>query len=355
MSIPRVILQQTGIPGYRVSFLRALKSSVPDLTVVAGDTLFQPSIRAHADVDGLIAPARNHFLLQRRLLWQSGALRALIRADVSVLAWSPRILSNWVVLFARCALRRPTLLWGHAWPRRGAQARTVGIRFSMAALASGIVTYTHEQAEQIRHRVGRPVTAAPNAVLPASSMSPAQPGGPDFLFLGRMVQTKRPDLVCSGFLSAAERLPGARLHMVGDGPLLDGLKERFRHPRILFHGYLPMGPAVATIAQSCLASVSGGYVGLSVIDSLGLGVPVVYPDDEPHSPESEALRPSNSIRFRARDQQSLADALVRMSQDQQHWLAQRELISADTASRYSAEAMASGMANAIKAACGRFS
>ena len=71
---------------------------------------------------------RNRYLLGRRLLWQAGCSRAVVAAEVAVLELNPRVLSSWAVLLARRTLRRPTVLWGHAFPRAGREARSDRVR-----------------------------------------------------------------------------------------------------------------------------------------------------------------------------------------------------------------------------------
>jgi glycosyltransferase involved in cell wall biosynthesis len=345
---PSVVLVQTGIPEYRVNFIDALSQQVPGLRIAAGESLFQSSIPHDDRWGALTIKAVNHFGAKRRLLWQSRIMKPLLRSDVVVLSWNPRILSNWVVMLLRRFVGRPTLLWGHAWPRQGREARTVALRYAMTKFSSGVVTYTHDQAAEVRRkRPGMDVTVAPNAVLFAQRMTPALPGGDDFLFVGRLIEGKRPELVCRSFLAAHSQLGHSRLHIIGDGPLSSHLREAYRDPRIIFHGHIPMGDGVAHLASNCLASVVGGYVGLSAIDSLAFGVPVIFPDDEPHSPEIEALDSTNSLPYQARSTEALRDALVSVHRSKATWLARRPDISQVTASRYSVEAMAAGMARAV--------
>ncbi len=67
---------------------------------------------------------------------------------------------------------------------------------------------------------------------------------------------------------------------------------------------------------------------------------MLYPGDEPHAPEIEALDQTNSRSFRARDPAALADGLLEVVADRETWFARRTLISENARKSYSAEVMA---------------
>ncbi|WP_345038867.1 hypothetical protein, partial [Georgenia daeguensis] len=99
--------------------------------------------------------------------------------------------------------------------------------------------------------------------------------------------------------------------------------------------------------EGCLCSVSPGYVGLSATQSIGFGVPMVWADDEPHAPEVEALNGENSRRFKSGSADSLADTLAQMMAARKHYASRRFAISESARRKYSAEAMAAGMEDAV--------
>ena len=163
----RITLLQTTVPEYRRVVIEALKLRLgPGFRVVAGSASFEPSITLSIHEPELIL-IRNVFLAKRRLLWQRGAVFRLLLTDVALLELNPRIISSWSILIMRRMLRRPTVLWGHAWPRRGAGSRSDLLRGLMRRLGSAVVVYTETQAAQLSPLLpGKIVRAAPNALYP---------------------------------------------------------------------------------------------------------------------------------------------------------------------------------------------
>ena len=95
--------------------------------------------------------------------------------------------------------------------------------------------------------------------------------------------------------------------------------------------------------------VAPGYVGLSLIQSLGYGIPMLIARDEPHSPEIEALAEGeNGSLFASDSPDSLAGALVEMVAERQLWLSRREAIAEQVRSTYTVEHMVAAFASAIR-------
>ncbi len=195
---------------------------------------------------------------------------------------------------------------------------------------------------------GAEVHAAPNAVAPAATMGPAGGGAPatDFLYVGRLIPEKKPALLAEAFAAALDRLPAdRRLVLVGAGPEEPRLRaivdEAGIGDRVAFTGHLSEPARLRAHYATAIASVSPGYVGLSITQSLGYGVPMIHADDEPHSPEIEAAVPGvNAVPFHSNSVAALADALVAVSAEREVWAARREAIARDCAARYSLEVMA---------------
>lgn len=352
-----VRLIQSAFPTYRSAFLSELASRFPgELETYLGDSSFDVTIRTGA----LAVPVvrlENVFLLGRRLLWQRGAVVAGIRAKTAILELNPRILSVWATLIARRLLGRPTILWGHAWPRGGRSARTDPLRGLLRRHADVVITYTETQADELRSAMpGHPIMAAPNAVYRAVEMHSTRVVSPlAFICVGRLVTEKKPGLLVEAFARAAPRLGNMRLLLVGGGPEREELGARARELEIAERVDL-LGPVtevarLRSLYAHALASVSPGYVGLSIIQSLGFGVPMVVSDAELHSPEIEAAAPGKTARFFAADSISeLEEVLVELYEQRGEWIARREEISTWCRERYSAERMADGFVEAVRIA-----
>ena len=88
-------------------------------------------------------------------------------------------------------------------------------------------------------------------------------------------------------------------------------------------------------------SVSPGYVGLSIVQSLSFGVPMIYARGERHCPEIEAaIEQFNSQSVAPNTPQAFADALIEFARDRAAWSERRVRIADSCRGRYSAELMA---------------
>jgi glycosyltransferase involved in cell wall biosynthesis len=352
-----VRLVQSALPSYRAAFLSEVVERVPNIDVYVGASLFDETVRTDALVPVPATTVRNVFLGGRRLLWQRGVFTAGVRAGVAVLELNPRILSVWATLFVRRILRRPTILWGHAWPRRGPEARTEWMRGLLRRRADVLITYTETQAEELRALMpGHHVLAAPNALYRAADMCADPVAKPrSFIYVGRLVVEKNPALLVDAFARAASRLGDTRLVLVGTGPEDQTLASRARAlgiaERVDIVGAVTDVARLRSLYSHALASVSPGCVGLSLIQSLGFGIPMIVADAESHGPEIEAALESRAATFFAADSVTeLAEALIDLHERQDEWIVRRHDISAWCRDRYSAERMADGFVEAIRIA-----
>ena len=351
-----LVLLQTVAPDYRARIYETLaERSGLGFSLYAGSTYFEPSVRTNLS---FARPVTNRYLFGRRVLVQVGMWRTVLRADVAIFELNPRILSNWWLLVARRSMGRGSIVWGHAWPRAGARSMTDRIRGAMRSLADVIVVYTERQADELRMQCPeRLVIAAPNSLYLKDEMSstPLDATPRDFIYVGRLVGGKKPELLLRAFASVADDLAASRLWIVGDGPLRDSLVALSEalgvQERVRFTGHVSDLERLRIIYGGSLASVSPGYVGLSITQSFAFGVPMLVARDEPHSPEIEAaIEDFNTIMFPSDSVLGLATALVRAWNERESWLGRRAAIMNDCASRYSVEHMADRVLQAVQVA-----
>ena len=165
---PVVILLQTVLPDYRRPFLEELRRSLEArLVIVTGESGFEPTVRL-SSVDAETLVVRNVYLPGRRLLWQRGSVRPRRIGRLNRRAQPARPLDV-AGLTIRRLLGRPTLAWGHAWPRSGRATKRTRIRNLMRRFATDVIVYTHSEAEALARRTpGKRIHAAPNGLYPAS-------------------------------------------------------------------------------------------------------------------------------------------------------------------------------------------
>lgn len=350
-----VVLVQTVVPSYRRVILEELADRLGmDLRVLCGDEYFYSSVKTSCIPGIRMDSVANVFLFGRRLLLQPSVISPAVRARCAILELNPRILNTWIIVLLRKMLKRKTILWGHAWGRNGQDNR---LRRLLRRLADVLLVYTYSQQCQLQEcRNGTPlVVAAPNALLRKSDMEVV--GGADsrmaFVYVGRLVDDKKPELLLQAFAKARHEMPATvRLTIGGSGPLFaDLLKlsvDLDVREQVDFLGEVSDHETLRRLYANALASVSPGYVGLSITQSLGYGVPMIVSRTEPHSPEIELAREGWNCRyFETDDVESLASAMIEMWTYREEWIGRASDISAQCRSQYSIEAMADGFMTAI--------
>lgn len=346
----QIALLQTIVPNYREPLFRELQRVFgPDFKLLAGEVGFGGLIHTSPSARDLITPVHNRYLPRPLLLWQEGLPAAAYEADLLIAEFCLRSVSTWKLLAARRRRRRPTILWGHTSGEHRASAL---VGNWMLRQAAGFITYTESEAVEMRRRfTGRPVIAAPNAVLFARECEflPAPAGEiRDILYVGRLIADKKIDLMIRGWRIAVERslLPAdARLVVVGDGPekpRLEALaaESAATRDRVIFPGKVTETGQLRQLYRTGLASCSPGYVGLAAIQSICFGVPILVADNEPHSPEIEACREGETACFfRAGDPADLAEKLSTLFKERAHWLERRPAICAYARQHYTIDTM----------------
>lgn len=350
------VVCQLALAGYRQHLLNELEKRSPTINFLVGDRHFASGFVTDVDSRLVIDTGRNLFLAGRRLAWQRGVTLRSIGAPAVVIELNPRILTSWLILLGRLLLQRPTSGWGHAQPRQLPTGPSVIARRLMQRLCESLILYTKSEAETIETLMpGKQTVVAANAVYPTALMQPVGTcdEATDFVMIGRLVEEKKPRLAIEAFSLAVETLPASsRLHVVGRGPLGESLASAVASlqikERVIFHGEKFDVEDLRDIFRSCVAMVAPGYVGLNVIQALGFGVAVVYPHDEPHAPEAEALNGDNSVPFHAGDAGSFAAAMCAVIQRFGGTAGARERLSAEARTSYSSERMADAFTSTMR-------
>lgn len=351
------LLLQTVLPDYRMHFVRALKDKFGDhLQLYAGNHYFTPSVKTAFAMNQVgFKKLINYYLFSQRLLIQFGMWQDAIRARVVVAEGNPRILSTWVLLLIRKLLRRRTVLWMHAWARDRSGDR---IRHLLRSLADALVVYTHTQAIELFERMGRRkvIVAAPNSLYPQAEMRTNMNAAEinNFIYVGRLVVEKKVMQLLKAFHHSLDRLPDkCNLIIIGEGPERENLSSYIEayglHARVLMPGHLSDFEQLRCYYDTCLASVSPGYVGLSITQSFAFGVPMIISRHEPHSPEIEAAIPDeNCVFYSDVGQDTLAHAMLQMIRDRNTWIAHRPQIVEFCVQSYSVEVMSERMVIAFR-------
>lgn len=161
-------------------------------------------------------------------------------------------------------------------PLRAAYKALPGRRATLAA-ASAILAGSRHTASEIPARFGDKLFWLPeNAIDPArfSHVAAHAPGPLRIAFVGRMVPYKGPDMLIEAALPML-RAGRARLDMIGDGPLLAGLRAAHGGtPGLTFHGWLAHQAVQDVLGEATLLALPSvrEFGGGVVLEAMALGV-----------------------------------------------------------------------------------
>lgn len=349
------ILCLASLGHYRIKTVQYIKSKMgSEIEIYSGSPAYDRSISVLTSSEAPINNLKNVYLPGDVLL-QNIPLLSLIRARSVILDLNPRVPHIWIVILIRKFLRRPTVLWGHAFPRSGRFAKSDKIRSVMRKLADGILTYTRTQASQLEgENACRKVFTAPNALYFRHEMRfSAEQERTNLIYVGRLDPAKKVLQAVKAFEIAAARLGDAcRLVIVGDGQQMNQLRQLvdrsdFRG-RIDILGHIGEFERLRHLYSTAFASLSPGYVGLSITQSFAFGVPMLISRDERHSPEIEAADDGRNCCFFETDNiLSQADVMIETWAERDLWKRRGASISSECAERYSVEAMGDGIIEAL--------
>jgi glycosyltransferase involved in cell wall biosynthesis len=136
-----------------------------------------------------------------------------------------------------------------------------------------------------------------NPAPPPATVEPAALEPDTFVFVGRLTEQKALPIL----LAAIDRVPGARLVIVGDGPERAALEVR-ASPAVRFAGALPREAVLAHLAGARAAVLSSAWENLphAAVEALAVGTPVVSTavggvPEVVHDGENGLLVPPNDV------------------------------------------------------------
>ena len=344
----RFIILQTVSPSYRNNFFDYLSSILKDdFDLYSGNYYFEKSVTSDLSYSKR-KKVTNFFFLNRMFLFQFGMWSIIFRKNTLVLEMNPRIISNWIILVIRKILNRKTVLWGHAWPRSGKYSYSDKIRHLMRLLGNIIIVYTKTQQKELKERMSnKKIYFASNSLYRVDEMKTNYSDSSinNMIYVGRLTESKKPLLFIKGFHKIYDKLPkNIKLFMVGDGPEKEKISQYIKQNNLLssveVFGHEDDYETLKKLYSSSLFSVSPGYIGLSVTQSFGFGVPMIVSEHENHSPEIEAVKEGeNAIYFQTDNVDSLCEKMYQMYESKDKWINKRNNIVKDCQTNYSIEAM----------------
>jgi len=326
-----------------------------ELTIYSGTPAYDRYIKVLSSRDVDLREMANVYG-PYQVLFQRVPVRKILAADNVIFDLNPRIPHVWILMLIRKALRRPTTLWGHAFPRRGPSSASDAIRGLMRSMSDGLVTYTRSQAAELAelHPV-KDIYTAPNALYFRNEIGFSEnTTRTDIIYVGRLESSKKVLDLLMAFELIAHHLPDyCRLVIVGEGNLRSTLDKMVSDSplgrRIKLMGHIDIYESLKELYGRAFVSVSPGYVGLSITQSFAFGVPMIISRHEPHSPEIEAaVENRNCVYFESDDVNALAQKILSVWQDRRLWCSRGAEIAHFCADEYSVEAMGEGIIRALK-------
>jgi glycosyltransferase involved in cell wall biosynthesis len=331
------------VPHYRVPFFEGIAKR-GDLRVRLCVSRTISGMPPSLPVRGMQVNTRHdcHEILGGRVLWQSGLTLdpALRRGDVLVIDGNPRYVSNIPLVIAARRRGVSIVSWGHGWSATSAPLRA-HIRLRLMSLADIVLLYTDAERDDLlargfdparvfalnnavdETRIAEAAAAWPAARLAQFRQEHELDGRKLLLFCGRLRETPSTDLDVA-LLALAELVAQSRsysLAVVGDGPNAGGLRELAKslgieaYVKWLGSHYEEERLAPWFLCAQCF--VYPGSIGLSLIQALGYGLPVITHDNRrEHNPEIAALEEGvTGLMFPRGDAHALAACVSRICND----------------------------------------
>jgi glycosyltransferase involved in cell wall biosynthesis len=163
----------------------------------------------------------------------------------------------------------------------------------MFAMYDKIVLYTEQAMREAVAKGLLPASKAAfaNNTLDTESISAVYdyvppPDEPRILFIGRLIPSKRLDLLLEYYRELKKKLPGLELVVVGDGPEAPLVREAAeKDPAVHWKGAVVDEAAIAEVMRGVQLVFLPGLSGLSIVHAFCYGRPFATIENENHGPE----------------------------------------------------------------------
>lgn len=354
MRRPEYVMYLAVLPKYRSECIRLVRQHFKQrLALVVSSAHLDSTVKTGVPSDWVYEAAM--LRVRNKAFVQLGHFRWAISARLTVVDLNPRSITAWAILLIRRTLRRPTLAWGHIHPKAGAGSRSAKLRLAMRRCADATISYTYlDKSKAEADLPGQNVYVAPNAVYLADRIQPASSVNAidrtRAIYVGRLEPAKKPMLMLEALAAALPINSAIGLTIIGSGSEYEELRQRSLElgieKNVEFIGWNDDAEYLGQKYGESFCSLSPGFAGLGLTQSLGFGVPMLVAAQENHSPEIELAEIGGVTYFESDDRTSLAEAMLtafahRDSVPNTSW-------SSYVRSHYSAEAMSRGLINAME-------
>lgn len=366
------------VPHYRVPFFEGIARR-SDLAFSLSASPWVRAFPPAADVPGLRVDSDHEYveLMGGAFIWQR---RLALSPDlepgaVLVVSGNPRLLSNYPLMVAARRRSIATVWWGHAW---SATSRSVTgrIRSRIMRMADVVLLYTDAERRDLlaqgfdaqrvfalnnaldEREIARLVSSWPADRLDRFRADQDLTNRHVLLFCGRLRKSPSTDVDVA--LRALPRLLAKDdrylFVVIGDGADAQRLGALAGHLGVAGHvrwlGAIYQEDRLAPWFLSARCFVYPGSVGLSLVQALGYGLPVITHDNRlQHNPEIDALEAGvNGLTFPRGDSTALAACVRQVCEDESLRARMSRMARRTVETRYSMAAMVERFAQAVTAA-----
>ena len=341
----KVVVFQPIVPQYRIGFFRALSEALNGQLEVCATQSEQKGFEISGG-DSCGFRLRNIrtlscLFLGKKIMVQPYVIRTLMRRDVDVIITMNQMTRPeiWMVLMLKPFFRKKVVLWGHGFvPRDGSV--TEWLRKRMVTMADAAIFYSYSAKEQAKllGLLEKKLFVAPNALnterieLEKSKVDSGSlrlfaeqkdlSGKFPILFVGRLLDYKRPEILIKALPRILEEIPNAVALFIGAGPCLETLKELTDFmgltDSVYFEGAVFDEADLSRYFMLAKVGVMPAHAGLFIQHAFQYGLPVVTGNDmDNHPPEIELLvHRENGLFFRDGDKSDAANKIIEILCDE---------------------------------------
>lgn len=303
-SVSRVLIVYPHIPHYRRAVFECLEREVSMQVTFAADTTSGPSGIPTVNLEVFNRSLRLRNVWRGSILWQRGLLPHLLREryDHAIFLGNASYLSTWAALLLLRFRRTRTYLWTIGWHKPDTGFKRF-LRVGFYRMADALMLYGIDgrrialdagiSPEKITV-VGNSQNFAPDEIEVLERFGGKMRDVPTIGAVVRFTAWKRLDLLLHAVSILKSRGALLRVLLVGDGPERGALESLAGELKIdaRFTGAVYDDARLHEILSELDLTVMPEVAGLTVIQSLSYGIPVVTVDDpDRQAPEFRAVVP----------------------------------------------------------------
>ena len=370
-SRPCVVILQRGLTTYRERFFDRLKQHLENhgvqLNLVHGQFNAEEGKKGDSTRLPWAVEIRNRYfnVLGRELVWQP-AWPHTKDADLLIVEQANRLLFNYPMLLRRGFDKSLLAFWGHgqdfqATERDGLLAhlkafysRHVDWWFAYTELSKSLVLQTGMPSERISVVNNAADTDVLNDAISNCTAAELQHArdqvGIDtqmvVVYCGGLYALKRVDFMLETAHLVHARLPEFRFLVIGSGPEAEKVEAKAKIWPWLKYVGPRFGAERVPLMKLAKLQFMPGAVGLGIVDSFALQVPLVTTDIPQHGPEISYLENGLNGVMTENDPKVYADMVRRLLLDEER-MEQLRSGCRESASRYTVEKMVDNFADGI--------